>query len=327
MPFGIKSAPEEFQRRLDECLEGLENISVNHDDIVIFGSSETREEATASHDVAFKVLLERCREWSLKLNKKKLCFKLSKVAYVGHILGSESLQADPENIQAIQNMPCPTAVHGVQPLIGVDTYLSKFLAWLSTVCEPLCRLTDSNSVFDWLPQHEDAFVSIKELITQAPVLRYFWCQQRSHHQVRQLLRQPWRCPHPGWTTRCLCFSCTNLDRKKLFEIEKECLAIVFAAEPFEHYILGKDTVQVLSDHKPLFKTNPHKPQMPWKDETLTIEVPSKGIVQAWPSNVHRWHSVPSCSSLALCQTRLTWFFKSAKKRVFAKKLKRLIWKK
>ena len=92
---------------------------------------------------------------------------------MGHILGSESLQADPENIQAIQNMPCPTAVHGVQPLIGVDTYLSKFLAWLSTICEPLCRLTDSNSVFDWLPQHEDAFVSIKELITQAPVLRYF----------------------------------------------------------------------------------------------------------------------------------------------------------
>ena len=25
MPFGIKSAPEEFQRHLDECLEGLEN--------------------------------------------------------------------------------------------------------------------------------------------------------------------------------------------------------------------------------------------------------------------------------------------------------------
>ena len=29
------------------------------------------------------------------------------------------------------------------------------------------------------------------------------------------------------------------------------MAIVFAAERFEHYILGKDTVQVLSDHKPL----------------------------------------------------------------------------
>ena len=103
----------------------------------------------------------------------KLRLQLSKVAYMGHILGSEGLQADPEKIQAIQNMPRPTDVHGGQRLIGVVTYLSKFLPQLSTVCEPLRRLTDSNSVFDWLRQHEDAFVSIQELITQAPVLRYF----------------------------------------------------------------------------------------------------------------------------------------------------------
>ena len=70
-------------------------------------------------------------------------------------------------------MPRSTDVHGVQRLIGVVTYLSKFLPRLSIVCETLRRLTDSNSVFDWLPQHEDAFVSIKELIIQAPVLRYF----------------------------------------------------------------------------------------------------------------------------------------------------------
>lgn len=35
------------------------------------------------------------------------------------------------------------------------------------------------------------------------------------------------------------------------QIEKECLAIVFATERFEHYILGKDCIKVLTDHKPL----------------------------------------------------------------------------
>ena len=71
MPCGIKSAPEEFQRRLDECLEGLENIAVIHDDMIVFGSGESTEEATASHDHAFKALLNKCRERGLKLNKKK----------------------------------------------------------------------------------------------------------------------------------------------------------------------------------------------------------------------------------------------------------------
>ena len=42
------------------------------------------------------------------------------------------------------------------------------------------------------------------------------------------------------------------------QIEKECLAIVVAAERFEQYILGKVKVKVLSDHKPL-KTIMSKP--------------------------------------------------------------------
>ena len=70
-------------------------------------------------------------------------------------------------------MPRPTHVHGVQRLIGVVTYRSKFLPQPSTVCEPLRRLTGSQAVFDWLPQHEEAFIKIQELITTAPVLPYF----------------------------------------------------------------------------------------------------------------------------------------------------------
>lgn len=35
------------------------------------------------------------------------------------------------------------------------------------------------------------------------------------------------------------------------QIEKECLAIVFACERFDHYIYGKDHITVQSDHKPL----------------------------------------------------------------------------
>ena len=92
---------------------------------------------------------------------------------MGHILGADGLQADAEKIKAVCDMPCATDVQGVQCLIGVVTYLSKFLCQLSTICESLRRLTDSNSVFDWLPQHEHPFARIKELITQAPVLHYF----------------------------------------------------------------------------------------------------------------------------------------------------------
>ena len=82
------------------------------------------------------------RTW-IKAQREETSFKHSKVAYLGHLLGADGLQADPEKIIAIREMPRSTDVQGVQRLIGVVTYLSKFLPQLSTICEPLRRLKDS----------------------------------------------------------------------------------------------------------------------------------------------------------------------------------------
>jgi len=73
------------------------------------------------------------------------------------------------------------------------------------------------------------------------------------------------------------------------QIEEECLAIVFATERFEHYILGKNIVQVLSDHKPLMsnQTKLDKPQTTSANAPQTAEVPFESGVQAWSSNVHQ----------------------------------------
>ena len=50
MPFGISVAPEEFQRPIDEILEGLEGTKAIADDILIWGDGNTIEEATSNHD-------------------------------------------------------------------------------------------------------------------------------------------------------------------------------------------------------------------------------------------------------------------------------------
>ena len=62
MPFGISSAPEEFECRLHECLEGLDNIEVIADDILVYGTGETEAEAEASHDATLHALLKRARK-------------------------------------------------------------------------------------------------------------------------------------------------------------------------------------------------------------------------------------------------------------------------
>ena len=56
MPFGISTAPEEFQRRLSSALKKLKGVSVVADDLLIYGKDE------AEHDDNLRKLLKRARE-------------------------------------------------------------------------------------------------------------------------------------------------------------------------------------------------------------------------------------------------------------------------
>ena len=72
MPFGITSAPEDFQRRMDIALEGLDGTKAIADDILVFGTGSTQEEAEKSHDERLTAVLERCRQEGVRLNKDKM---------------------------------------------------------------------------------------------------------------------------------------------------------------------------------------------------------------------------------------------------------------
>lgn len=41
MPFGIRSAPEVFQRRMHELIEGMLQVEVIADDFVVVGKGDT----------------------------------------------------------------------------------------------------------------------------------------------------------------------------------------------------------------------------------------------------------------------------------------------
>ena len=94
---------------------------------------------------------------------------------MGHIFSAKGLAADPEKVKEVSQMQYPTHVQGVQRVLGVANYLAKFTPKLSTVCEPLRRLLDKDSVFDWFATTRNDFSRMKELITQAPVLQYYGC--------------------------------------------------------------------------------------------------------------------------------------------------------
>ena len=105
MPSGISPTPEEFQRRLNEAIEGLDGARTVADDIIVFAVGETKDAALRDHDTKFQNLLERCRQKHITLNKDKLKFKLHELSYVGHVISADWLKPDPAKLEAILGMP------------------------------------------------------------------------------------------------------------------------------------------------------------------------------------------------------------------------------
>ena len=65
MPFGISSAPEEFQHRMHLIVEGLPGVAVIADDILVYGCGANYQ---ADHDANLQRLLQRARDCNLKRN-------------------------------------------------------------------------------------------------------------------------------------------------------------------------------------------------------------------------------------------------------------------
>ena len=173
MPFGISSAPEVWQQRVNEVVEGLNGVEVIADDFLICGFGATKEEATASHDENLHLFLERARERGLKLNPDKVKLRHDSVPFIGHLLTNKGLAPDPNKTSAFINMPTPTNMKSLQQLLGMVQYLSKFLPQLSTITEPLRQLGHKDTDWMWTEAHDNAVSTVTYLICTAPVLCYF----------------------------------------------------------------------------------------------------------------------------------------------------------
>ena len=137
------------------------------DDTLIYGDSEEQ------HDSNFRNLLTRCSENGLKLNKEKSMFHTSQLNILGHVVTDKGLRPDLKKVEAILRMPNPTDVESVRRLQGMITYLAKFLPRLSTIMEPIRRLTRQDCNWEWGEEQETAMSQLKRLLTTAPLLAYY----------------------------------------------------------------------------------------------------------------------------------------------------------
>ena len=82
LPFRLSVSSEIFQKRLVQALEGLVGVACIADDILIYGIDDTLDEARQDHDKNLSLLLERCRQKSIKLKRDKVVLRVQQVDFI-----------------------------------------------------------------------------------------------------------------------------------------------------------------------------------------------------------------------------------------------------
>ena len=115
-------------------------------------------------------IFEKLRQPNVKLNPEKCVFGVLRGMLLGFVMSEHGIEANPEKISAIMYMGPIQNLKGVKRVIGCLAALSQFIARLGERSLPLYRLMKKSDNFAWTPEAQEALDSLKQLLTNPPVL-------------------------------------------------------------------------------------------------------------------------------------------------------------
>ena len=199
-------------------------------------------------------LLQRLQDKGLRCNLEKCAFAQAEVEYLGHILSKDGIKKGPK-VNAVTSMPAPTNVSSLRSFLGQVQFYSKFLPNISTVLEPLYRLTKKEVPWRWSTQEETAFKTAKEMLCSDTVLAHFdpslevgiSCDASEVGIGAVLFHR-----YQDGSERPIANVSKTLTatQRRYSQIQKEAMAIIFALGKFHQFLYGRKFI-LITDHKPL----------------------------------------------------------------------------
>ena len=152
---------------MTEILTGLPGVVCQMDDILIFGKNQIE------HDERLEAVLNRIQDANGTLNPPKCEFSKSKLTFLGHVIDSDGIRADPAKTQAIVKMSPPSNATELRRFLGMANQLGKFTPNLAQLSQPLRELLTKSRTWTWGPPQSDAFDRIKAELTKPTTLALY----------------------------------------------------------------------------------------------------------------------------------------------------------
>nr|GEZ43322.1 reverse transcriptase domain-containing protein [Tanacetum cinerariifolium] len=250
MPFGLCNAPGTFQRCMMAIFHDMieQTMEVFMDDFSVFGNY------FSTCLTNLEKMLKRCEDTKLALNWEKSHFMMKEGIVLGHKISKKGIEVEKAKIKVISKLPHPTTVKGIRSFLRHAGFYRRFIKDFSKISRPMTHLLEKNAPFVFSDDCVKAFRTLKEKLTEAPILiSPDWDQpfelmcDASDFAVgvvlRQRIKKHFRPIH--YASKTMTEAESNYTTT-----EKEMLAVVYAFEKFCSYLIMDKNI-VYTDHSAL----------------------------------------------------------------------------
>jgi hypothetical protein len=239
MPEGLKNAGGSFSRMTAKVLHSQigRNVLTYVDDIIVKSTKQEKQITDLQETFA------NFRRAGLKLNPEKYVFGVKKGKFLGCLVSTKGIKANPSKIEAILRMEPPKLRKGAQRLIERLASLNRFISRSAERNLPCFEVLKSAEVFQWGPNQQKAFEELKQYLIElttltppssgTPLLLYVVV---SHAAVSAALVQE---KQEGQARKQVpvyfVSKVLSASKKNYTEIEKVLYAVLMASRKFRHY--------------------------------------------------------------------------------------------
>uniref|UniRef100_A0A2N9EA47 Uncharacterized protein n=1 Tax=Fagus sylvatica TaxID=28930 RepID=A0A2N9EA47_FAGSY len=256
MPFGLKNAGATYQRMVTKMFSELlgRTVEVYIDDMVV--KSVKGKDHIEDLERVFGIL----RRHNLKLNASKCAFGVGSGKFLGFLVTQRGIEANPDQIAAIQGLQPPKNVREVQKLTGMAAALNRFISKSAEKCRPFFDLIKKGKSFAWSEESDRAFERLKKYLSAPPLLSspkegeplYIYLAVSDKAVSAAIIRDDSGEQRPVYYTS----KTMNGAETRYLPLEKSALALFVTAKKLPHYFQAHTMIVLTSlPLKALFRSS------------------------------------------------------------------------
>uniref|UniRef100_A0A2N9IUZ7 Uncharacterized protein n=1 Tax=Fagus sylvatica TaxID=28930 RepID=A0A2N9IUZ7_FAGSY len=256
MPFGLKNAGATYQRMVTKMFSELlgRTVEVYIDDMVV--KSVKGKDHIEDLERVFGIL----RRHNLKLNASKCAFGVGSGKFLGFLVTQRGIEANPDQIAAIQGLQPPKNVREVQKLTGMAAALNRFISKSAEKCRPFFDLIKKGKSFAWSEESDRAFEQLKKYLSAPPLLSspkegeplYIYLAVSDKAVSAAIIRDDSGEQRPVYYTS----KTMNGAETRYLPLEKSALALLVTAKKLPHYFQAHTMIVLTSlPLKALFRSS------------------------------------------------------------------------